>query len=162
MDKMEKIIKELNWYYYGVMIFTLCILSYFYYAYTHTLFEPLDRFSTVGMVWQYVVIFLALITIPGWLYGFKYLCDKQIVSTLKSPEDLTEEKLALYKKLAICRILLVSCSMPLGIAFFYLFGCYRSMLWVAAISAIGWYFTKPTLGKMQAELAPKEPNQENY
>jgi hypothetical protein len=96
------------------------------------------------------------------LYGFKYLCDKQIVSTLKTPEDLTPEKLELYKKLAIGRILTVSCSMPFGIAFYYLFGCYQSMLWVAAIAAIGWYFTKPTLGKMQNELTPKDPNQENY
>lgn len=162
MDNMEKIIKELNWYYYGVMVLTLLILTLFYYAYTHAMYAPMDRFSTLGIVLQYVVIFLALITIPAGLYGFKYLCDKQIVSTLKTPEDLTPEKLELYKKLAIARILVVSCSMPFGIAFYYLFGCYQSMLWVAAIAAIGWYFTKPTLGKMQNELTPKDPNQENY
>ena len=162
MDNMEKIVKELNKYYYGVMVFTLGVLTYYYYAYTHAMFEPWDRFSTLGMAMQYVVIFLALITIPGGLYGFKYLCDKKIVSTLKSPEDLTPDKLELYKKLAALRILLVSCSMPLGIIFYYLFGCYKSMLWVAAIAAIGWYFTKPTIGKMQKELTPRDPNQENY
>jgi hypothetical protein len=37
-------------------------------------------------------------------------------------------------------------------------GAYRSMLWVAAIAAIGWYFTKPTEGKMQQELLPPTEN----
>jgi hypothetical protein len=36
------------------------------------------------------------------------------------------------------------------------------MLWVAAVSAIGWYFTKPSVRKMELELQPAEPNQENY
>jgi hypothetical protein len=35
-------------------------------------------------------------------------------------------------------------------------GAYKSMLWVAAIGAIGWYFTKPTERKMQLELSPSE------
>jgi hypothetical protein len=36
------------------------------------------------------------------------------------------------------------------------------MLWVAAVSAIGWYFTKPSDRKMELELQPKDPNQETY
>ncbi len=159
---MEKVIKELNWYYYGVMVFTLIILAVMYYVASSEGYQPLDRYSTAGVTIQYVVIFWTLVTIPGGVYGFKYMCDKQITSTLKSPEDLTPAKLELYTNLAIGRILLVSSSMPLGIAAFYLFGGYRSMMWIAAIGAIGWYFTKPTIGKMQEELTPKDHNQENY
>jgi hypothetical protein len=52
--------------------------------------------------------------------------------------------------------------MILGIAAFYLMGAYQSMLWITAVSAIGWYFTKPSEAKLQAELLPKDSNQENY
>jgi hypothetical protein len=52
--------------------------------------------------------------------------------------------------------------MPLGIVAFYWLGAYKSMLWVAAIAAIAWYFAKPSEGKMEAELTPKQHNEENY
>ena len=78
------------------------------------------------------------------------------------PNDNEEEKLLGYQKAATMRILLVSNTMVFAIAAFYLMGAYQSMLWVAAVSAIGWYFTKPSLRKMELELQPKEPNQDNY
>ena len=46
-----------------------------------------------------------------------------------------------YVKAATSRIVTVSNAMVFGIAAYYLLGGYQSMLWVAAISAIGWYFT---------------------
>ena len=67
-----------------------------------------------------------------------------------------------YFKCAATRILLASNAMPLGIFAYYWMGCYKSMLWVAAIAAIAWYFTKPTLGKMEQEMKPKDPNEETY
>jgi hypothetical protein len=67
-----------------------------------------------------------------------------------------------YKSAAILRIVLVSNTMIWGIAAFYLMGAYQSMLWVTAVSAIGWYFTKPSERKMQLELQPEDPNQEQY
>jgi hypothetical protein len=76
--------------------------------------------------------------------------------------DNEEEKLQGYKKAASLRILLVSNTMVFAIAAFYLMGAYQSMLWVAAVSAIGWYFTKPSERKMELELQPKDPNQEQY
>ena len=143
----EKVIRTLNWYYYGVMVVSLIALTVMYYLYTHGLYEPLDTMSTVGMTIQYVVIFLALITIPGGLYLVKFF----------KPDTLEK-----YQNLATGRILLVSSSMPLGIVTYYLFGCYQSMLWVAAIAAIAWYFSKPTLGKLQQEMKPEDPGQETY
>ena len=73
-----------------------------------------------------------------------------------------DEKLNGYKRIAAVRILLVSNAMVLGIVAFYLMGCYQSMLWVTAIAAIGWYFTKPTQRKMELELQPQDKDQENY
>ena len=73
-----------------------------------------------------------------------------------------KQKLYGYKKAAILRILLVSNTMVFAIAAFYLMGAYQSMLWVAAVSAIGWYFTKPSIRKMELELQPNDPNMEKY
>ena len=36
------------------------------------------------------------------------------------------------------------------------------MMWLAAMSAVAWYFTKPTLGKMEQEMTPKDPNEPTY
>ena len=144
---MEKIVKKLNWLYYGQMVIALIVLTAMYYAFSKGLYEPQDPQAHNNVILQYVIIFDALITIPLGLYLVK----------LTKPK--TEEK---YFKVAASRILLVSNTMPLGILAYYGFGCYQSMLWVAAIAAIAWYFTKPTLGKMEQEMKPEDPNQETY
>lgn len=144
---MESIIKKLNWIYYGQMVIALIVLSVMYYAFSKGLYEPLDRMSQTGQMVQYIIIFDALLTIPLGLYIVKYF------------KPQTPEK---YFKLAATRILLVSNSMQLGIFAFYWMGGYKSMLWVAAIAAIAWYFSKPTLGKMEEEMKPQDPNEETY
>ena len=154
---MEKnIIKSLNLYYYGVLILTLISGTLAYFLIIKDIVQPIDPMSMLGQVLQYAVIFDALLTIPAGLYLCKRQCTKLA--------ELTDEtsKLASYKRAATLRILLVSNTMILGIAVFYLMGAYQSMLWITAVSAIGWYFTKPSEGKLQAELQPKQPDQENY
>jgi Zn-dependent membrane protease YugP len=152
----QKIIRTLNVYYYAMMILALLsgTLSYFLIMKGYVL--PIDSLSSLGQVIQYLVIFDALITIPLGLFICKKQCTK-----LSSIEN-EEEKLVGYNKSARMRILLVSNTMVFAIAAFYLMGAYQSMLWVAAVSAIGWYFSKPSLRKMELELQPKDPNQENY
>ena len=152
----QKIIRTLNVYYYAMMILTLLsgALSYFLIMKGYVL--PIDSLSSLGQVIQYLVIFDALITIPLGLFICKKQCTK--LSTIENEE----EKLVGYNKSARMRILLVSNTMVFAIAAFYLMGAYQSMLWVAAVSAIGWYFSKPSLRKMELELQPKDPNQENY
>ena len=152
----HKIIRTLNVYYYAMMILALLsgTLSYFLIMKGYVL--PIDSLSSLGQVIQYLVIFDALITIPLGLFICKKQCTK-----LSSIEN-EEEKLVGYNKSARMRILLVSNTMVFAIAAFYLMGAYQSMLWVAAVSAIGWYFSKPSLRKMELELQPKDPNQENY
>lgn len=152
----QKIIRTLNVYYYGIMALTLLAGTLAYFLIMKDYVQPIDSLSTLGQAIQYVVIFDALVTIPLGLYICKKQCTK--LSTL----DNEEEKLQGYKKAASLRILLVSNTMVFAIAAFYLMGAYQSMLWVAAVSAIGWYFTKPSERKMELELQPKDPTQEQY
>ena len=152
----QKIIRTLNFYYYGMMVLTLLAGTLAYFLIMKDYVQPIDSLSTLGQVIQYVIIFDALLTIPLGLY----LCKKQC--TKLSVLENEEEKLMGYKQAATLRILLVSNTMVFAIAAFYLMGAYQSMLWVAAVSAIGWYFTKPSERKMQLELQPQDPNQEQY
>ena len=154
---MEKnIIKSLILYYYGVLILTLLSGSLAYFLIIKDLVLPIDPMTTLGQVLQYIVIFDALLTIPAGLY----LCKRQCAKLAQLSDE--NVKFNGYKKAATWRILLVSNTMIWGIAAFYLMGAYQSMLWVTAVSAIGWYFTKPSERKMQLELQPENPNQENY
>lgn len=152
----QKIIRTLNVYYYGIMALTLIAGTLAYFLIIKGYIEPIDSLSTLGKTIQYVVIFDALLTIPLGLYLCKKQCKK--LSVLENEE----EKLLGYKKAATMRILLVSNTMVFAIAAFYLMGAYQSMLWVAAVAAIGWYFTKPSERKMELELQPQDPTQENY
>ena len=152
----QKIIRTLNVYYYGIMALTLLAGTLAYFLIMKDYVQPIDSLSTMGQAIQYVVIFDALVTIPLGLY----LCKKQC--TKLSVLDNEDEKLQGYKKAAALRILLVSNTMVFAIAALYLMGAYQSMLWVAAVSAIGWYFTKPSERKMELELQPKDPTQEQY
>lgn len=143
----KQVIRRLNWIYYGQMAIACIVCGAMEFAARKGLYEPLDAMSQLGKIVQYIVIFDALITIPLGLYLIKWF------------KPLTNEK---YFKLAAARILLVSNCMPIGIFAFYWMAGYQSMLWIAAISAIAWYFSKPTLGKMDKEMTPDDPNQETY
>ena len=152
----QKIIRTLNVYYYGIMALTLLAGTLAYFLIMKDYVQPIDSLSTLGQAIQYMVILDALVTIPLGLY----LCKKQC--TKLSVLENEDEKLLGYKKAATLRILLVSNAMVFAIAAFYLMGAYQSMLWVAAVSAIGWYFTKPSERKMELELQTQDPNQEQY
>lgn len=152
----EKIIKRLNLYYYGVMVVTLLVGTIMYFLQSKNIIPVIHPMTTAGQVIQYAVIVYALVTIPLGLYLCKRSCKK--LSVLEN----VEEKFVGYERAARSRILLVSGSMVFGIAAFYWMGGYQSMLWIAAIAAIGWYFSKPSARKMELELQPQDPNQENY
>lgn len=152
----QKIIRTLNVYYYAIMALTLLSGALTYYLIVKGHILAIEPSSKLGLVLQYAIIFDALLTIPAGLYLCKHQCKK--LSVL----DNEDAKLLGYKKVATWRIVLVGNTMIWGIAAFYLMGAYQSMLWVTAVSAIGWYFTKPTERKMQLELQPQQPDQENY
>ncbi|MBR1877707.1 MAG: hypothetical protein IJ814_01750 [Paludibacteraceae bacterium] len=143
----EKIIRHLNWMYYGVMALTLIALTGMYYLTSKGLIEPIDPLSQQGTILQYLMIFTALGAIPFGLYLVKW----------KKPDTLDK-----YEQLAGTRICMIGGLMPPAIILYYLLGCHRPMLWITAIAAVAWYFTKPTLGKMEQEMKPKDPNAEDY
>lgn len=152
----KKIIKSLNLYYYGVLILTLLSGTLAYFLIIKDIVLPINPMSTIGQVMQYAVIVDALLTIPAGLY----LCKRKCTKLAELADE--EQKLMGYKRVATLRILLVSNTMVLGIAAFHLMGGYQSMLWITAVSAIGWYFTKPSERKMELELQSKAPDQETY
>jgi hypothetical protein len=143
----EKVVKTLNWYYYGTMVLALIALVVIYYMLSRGVFEPLDPQSEAGSTLQFAVIIVALMTIPLGLYLIKW----------KKPQTLEK-----YQELATARILMIGLVMPASIIIYYYLGAYRPMMWVAAIAAVAWYFTKPTLGKLEQEMKPKDPNAEDY
>ena len=147
----EKIVRQLNWVYYCMMILAIIVLTLMYYVRSKYMDGApfVDYLSKKGQIIQYIVIFDALLTIPLGLYLVKW----------RKPKTLEH-----YRRLAIWRILLVSNTMILGIIAHYAMGtmAYKSMLWVAAIAAVAWYFTKPTLGKLDKEMTPDDPNVETY
>lgn len=146
----RKIIKRLNIYYYGMLALAILVATGVYFMVMKDIVSPLNPLSTAGQVIQYFVIFDVLVTLPVGLYGFKRMCRK-----LRTVEDETEKMLT-YGRYATWRIVVVSNGMVFGIAAFYLLGAYQSMLWMAAIAAIGWYFSKPTERKMELEMNATE------
>lgn len=143
----NQVIRTLNWYYYGVMVFTLIILGVMYYLTSRPDFEPVNPLESLGMILQYAAIGITLVAIPFGLYVVKLF------------KPATLEK---YLDIATWRILMVGLTMPMNIAFFYLLGSHQPMMWLAGMSAIAWYFTKPTLGKMEQEMTPDDPNVPKY
>ena len=143
----EKIVRTLNVYYYGVMALTLIALGVMYYLVSQPNFEPLNPMESLGMILQYIAIGATLIALPLGLYLVKWT----------KPQTLEK-----YQTVATARILLVGLTMPMNIAFFYLLGTYKPLMWLAAMSAVAWYFTKPTLGKMEQEMTPDDPNTPTY
>ena len=144
----KTVIKRLNIIYYGVFFLLVVLATVTYLLITREILPVIDPLSQWGKVIQCAVIFDVLMTVPGGLWWHKRRC-KQIAAI----ED-EQVQLAAYYKCAAIRICLVSNTMLLAIPAFYFLGAYMSMMWVAAISAIGWYFTKPTEKKMYFELNP--------
>lgn len=146
----KTVIKRLNIYYYGVFFLLIVLATVTYLLITREILPVVDPLSRWGKVIQYAVIFDVLTTVPLGLWWHKRRC-KQIAKI----EDEQTQLSAYYRSAAI-RICLVSNTMLLAIPAFYILGAYMSMMWVAAISAIGWYFTKPTEKKLYFELHPDE------
>lgn len=147
---MEKeIVKKLNWYYYGALVLAVIVAAVMLYLIKKQMILPLDPMSAVGQIIQYVVIVYILASVPGGLYLFKRKCDK--IKQLETDEEKYEQ----YTKSAILRLIAVGLGISLGIFAFYMLGGYQSMIWCAAISAIGIYFCKPLVGKIQIDLFAK-------
>ena len=149
----KTVIKRLNIIYYGVFFLLVVLATAAYLLVIKEIIHVIDPLSKWGKVIQYAIIFDVLLTVPGGLWWHKRQC-KQIALI-----DDEAARLTAYYKSAALRICLVSNTMLFAIPAFYILGAYMSMMWVAAIAAIGWYFTKPTEKKLYFEL---HPNEEQY
>lgn len=149
MEKKD-VVKQLNRVYYGMMAGAVLTAALIYYLIMKDVFSPIDPMSGLGQVIQSIIIFLAVVSIPLGLYLFNRQCKK-----IRAIEDETE-RLQAYLKAGRWRIIVVSYSMLTGIAGYYLLGGYQSMIWIAAVAAIAWYFTKPTERKIELELLPDD------
>ncbi len=149
MEKKD-VVKQLNRVYYGMMAGAVLTAALMYYLIMKDVFSPIDPMSGLGQVIQSIIIFLAVVSIPLGLYLFNRKCKK-----IRAIEDETE-RLQAYLKAGRWRIIVVSYSMLTGIAGYYLLGGYQSMIWIAAVAAIAWYFTKPNERKIELELLPDD------
>lgn len=149
MEKKD-VVKQLNRVYYGMMAGAVLTAALMYYLIMKDVFSPIDPMSGLGQAIQSIIIFLAVVSIPLGLYLFNRKCKK-----IRAIEDETE-RLQAYLKAGRWRIIVVSYSMLTGIAGYYLLGGYQSMIWIAAVAAIAWYFTKPTERKIELELLPDD------
>ena len=91
----QKIARQLNWYYYGMMMLALVAMVVMYLLVSKGMIAVIDTMSTAGKVLQYIVIFDALITIPLGLYGFKRMCDN-----IRTMDD-ENRKFLLYRRYAV-------------------------------------------------------------
>jgi hypothetical protein len=164
----KKVIRTLNVYYYGVMLLTLVVGFLVNFLVDKGHLSTIDMDSTLGTNLQIAIMIDALLTIPLGLS----LCKRRCVKL----SSLTDENLKLkgYLKAAKWRIILVSNTMLFAFVANSMLVRHiteesstpapriTTMMALVAVSAIAWWFTKPSEGKMQLELEPKDSNQEQY
>lgn len=148
--------KMCNVYYYVVYVAIIAFYAGIWYLNNITIAETgepykmFDPNETIGMILQYGAIVYTLAAIPGALYWMKRSCAK-----IAKIED-EELKYDTYYTYAQQRMGFVALTMFLGLAAYMLLGAYNPMLWLAAIGAIAFVFTKPTAAKTEAELRPQD------
>ncbi len=144
------IVRRLNVWYYSVAIMTVLVALCSYLLLSKGLIATIDPFSPVGRNLQIVFILITLSCVPFGLFYFKQQCKK-----IRLIEDDRQRQRA-YIKAATMRILVVGMPMTVDIFAYYMLGGNQSMIWMAAVAAIGWYMTKPTERKIQLELLPDD------
>lgn len=146
-------VKQLYYIVYGLTIALFGVIWYINYssiADTGEVFRLIEPNSTAGMYIQYGIILYTLAAIPGALFWFKRKCV-----TLSKIED-EAERYDKYYAYACLRIGIIALSMPLSLLAYMALGAYKPMLWLAAIAAIAFVFTKPSAGKTEEELRPQD------
>lgn len=148
----KKILSRLNGVYYTLFVVMILVATLLWYLFMHGQLVSFAPQSTVGQAVQYIVIAYVIASIPTALYLFKRLCRK-----ISAYED--GQKYALYLKWGIVRMIVIGIGMILGVAAFYLLQGYQSMIWCAAIAAIGLFFCKPNERKIELDLLPDDMQQ---
>lgn len=148
---MQKTNRILNLVYYLMYTLAVIVAVVMWQFVTKGIISAIDPFSTAAKVMQNIAIFYTIISVAGGLYLFKRQLPK-----IQRMED-QQEQLSVYGRWAIVRLIVIGIGVSFDIFVFYLLGGHRPMIWCAAISAIGLYFCKPTIRRIELELNQSDP-----
>ena len=139
----KDIANKLKVYYYGAMIIAVAVAGLCYYLFPkYGLY--IDPLQTSGIIISYVVITYMLISVAGGLWWFG-----KMIKPLKKRED--QGRYVEYTRYATIRLCVIGLGLILAIAAFYLLK-QQTMIYCAAISAVGLVFCKPQEGRIQLDL----------
>ncbi|MBQ7210251.1 MAG: hypothetical protein IJS05_05080 [Paludibacteraceae bacterium] len=147
---IKSILKPLQIAYYGILVAALLFATLCIYLSKNNSLLLVEPSSLGGQIIQSFVILYTIVSIAGGLFWFKTRCKKTKLI------DDENEKLGRYKHDALIRIIVIGVGMLFGIVAFYILGGFTSMIWCAAISAIGLIFCKPNEMRIQLELLKDE------
>lgn len=140
----QQVVKHLKWYYYGAMLLAVLAAGICYYLFPKYGIY-VDPYQKAGMAVSYVVICYMLLSVAGGLWLF----NRQI-KPLKKRED--EGRYREYLRYAVIRLCIIAAGLILAIVAYYLLKL-QTMIYCAAISAVGLVFCKPQEARVQIDLA---------
>lgn len=143
---MNKTLKSINAVYYIVYMLTIIMaVAIFALSYLNVSRVYIDEKSPLGITLSSILTFYLLISIPLTFWMF----HKGTKKWQNIPDQF--EKFRAYKNGSILRLWLIGVGLILGVLMVYLFSSIN-MLYYAGISAIAFFFCKPTENKMIKEL----------
>ena len=146
---MKRTLGKLTLVYYLMYVVAILAIACGYYIMKSGI--VIDVKSTAGITIQSVLILYIMASVFTAMYIFHKMTKKW---RLIEDED---EKLKHYAKWSTIRIIAIGLGLFAGVVLYYLMQS-QSMLFCAAIAAIGLFFCKPAEGKIINELDLDEPN----
>jgi len=146
---MKRTLGKLTLVYYLMYVVAILAIACGYYIMKSGI--VIDVKSTAGITIQSVLILYIMASVFTAMYIFHKMTKKW-----RLIED-EEEKLKHYAKWSIIRIIAVGLGLFAGVVLYYLMQS-QSMLFCAAIAAIGLFFCKPAEGKIINDLDLDELN----
>lgn len=140
---MKKVLRNITFAYYAVYIAAIAAASAGYSILKSGI--GIDPNSETGIAINSILIILIIGAVPVSLWYFNVLTKKW--AKLES-EEL---KLQKYQKAALIRLVVLGLALVLGVIFYYILGI-QSMIFSAAIAAVGVFFCKPSEQKISTEL----------
>ncbi len=143
----KQIANRLKWFYYGAMVSAVAVAGLCYYLFPkYGLY--IDPMSKHGMGVSYFVICYMLASVAGGLWWFS-----KAIKPLKKRED--DGKYREYFKCAVIRLCVIGLGLVIAIVAYYLLK-QQTMIYCAAISAVGLVFCKPQEGRIELDLLDTE------
>lgn len=146
---MQKTLKRLNFWYYLIYVAAIIFALIGYQLFRSGI--SIDELSPIGITLSSALIILIIGSVPITLAVFN-----KKVKQWALIEDV-QEKLAIYEKWSVIRLLIIGSGFVLGVLFFFLLNS-QSMIFSAGIAAIGLFFCKPAEVKIISDLQIEDPD----